>query len=140
MKILLGVDGSKYSDAAVQAMVSKILKEDAEVLVLQVVEPRIFSTPPQMAAGYEPELAEIMKVQFQNAQQTVDRAAAALKAAGFSAKGRVVEAETRSGILDLASEWHADLIVLGSHGRKGVQRLCWEASQNPSPAARTVQY
>src|SRR5579872_180965 len=123
MKILLGVDGSKYSDAAVQAMVSKILKEDAEVLVLQVVEPRIFSTPPQMAAGYEPELAEIMKVQFQNAQQTVDRAAAALKAAGFSAKGRVVEAETRSGILDLASEWHADLIVLGSHGRKGLQRF-----------------
>jgi nucleotide-binding universal stress UspA family protein len=64
-----------------------------------------------------------MKEQFQNAQQTVDRAAAALKAAGFNAKGRVVEAETRSGILDLASEWHADLIVLGSHGRKGLQRF-----------------
>ena len=61
MKILLGVDGSEYSDAAVQALASKIRKEDADVLVLQVVEPRIFSTPPQMAAGYEPELAEIMK-------------------------------------------------------------------------------
>jgi nucleotide-binding universal stress UspA family protein len=123
MKILLAVDGSKYSDAAVQALASKIRKEDAEVLALQVVEPRIFSTPPQMAAGYEPELEEIMKEQFQNAQQTVDRAAAALKAAGFNAKGRVVEAETRSGILDLASEWHADLIVLGSHGRRGLQRF-----------------
>ena len=76
-----------------------------------------------MAAGYEPEMAEIMKEQFQNAQQTVDRAVAALKAADFNAKGRVVEAETRSGILDLASEWHADLIVLGSHGRKGLQRF-----------------
>jgi nucleotide-binding universal stress UspA family protein len=93
------------------------------VLVLQVVEPRIFSTPPQMAPGYEPELEEIMKEQFQNAQQTVDRSAAALKAAGFNARGRVIEAETRSGILDLASEWHADLIVLGSHGRKGLQRF-----------------
>ena len=123
MKILLAVDGSKYSDAAVQAVASKIRKEDADVLVLQVVEPRIFSTPPQMAPGYEPELAEIMKEQFQQAQQTVDRTAGALKAAGFNAKGRVVEAETRSGILDLASEWHADLIVLGSHGRKGLQRF-----------------
>lgn len=123
MKILLAVDGSKYSDAAVQALASKIRKESADVLVLQVVEPRIFVTPPQMAAGYEPELAEIMKEQFQQAQQAVDRAAAALKAAGFNAKGRVVEAETRSGILDLASEWHADLIVLGSHGRKGLQRF-----------------
>ena len=123
MKILLAIDGSKYSDAAVQALASKIRKEDADVLVLQVVEPRIFSTPPQMAAGYEPEMAEIMKEQFQKAQQTIDRAANALKAAGFNVKGRVVEAETRSGILDLASEWHADLIVVGSHGRHGLQRF-----------------
>jgi nucleotide-binding universal stress UspA family protein len=76
-------------------------------------------------------MAEIMKEQFQNAQQTVDRAAAALKAAGFNAKGRVVEAETRSGILDLASEWHADLIVLGSHAEKDFRDSCWGASRNP---------
>jgi nucleotide-binding universal stress UspA family protein len=76
-----------------------------------------------MAAGYEPELAELMKEQFKQAQQTVDRAAAALKAAGFNAKTRVVESEARTGILDVASEWHADLIVLGSHGRKGLQRF-----------------
>ena len=123
MKLLLAVDGSKYSDAAVQMLLSKIRKEDTEVLVLQVVEPRIFSTPPQMSAGYEPELAKLMKEQFKEAQQTVDRAAATLKNAGFHARGRVVEAETRAGILDLASEWHADLIVLGSHGRKVVQRF-----------------
>lgn len=123
MKVLLAVDGSKYSDAAVQAVASQIHKEKAEVLVLQVVEPRIFSTPPQMAAGYEPELAEIMKEQFKQAEQTVGRAAASLKTAGFNAETRVVEAETRTGILDLAGEWHADLIVLGSHGRKGLQRF-----------------
>lgn len=123
MKVLLAVDGSKYSDAAVQAVASQIHKEKAEVLVLQVVEPRIFSTPPQMAAGYEPELAEIMKEQFKHAEQTVNRAAASLKTAGFNAKSRVVEAETRTGILDQAGEWHADLIVLGSHGRKGLQRF-----------------
>jgi nucleotide-binding universal stress UspA family protein len=82
-----------------------------------------FPRHPQMAEGYEPELAEIMKEQFKQAQQTVDRAAATLKTAGFNAKSRVVEAETRAGILDVASEWHADLIILGSHGRKGLQRF-----------------
>ena len=123
MKILLAVDGSEYSDAAVQTLTSKIRKEDADVLVVQVVEPRMFSTPPQMAAGYEPELAEMMREQFKQAQQTVDHAATTLKSAGFNAKGRVVEAETRTGILDTASDWHADLIVLGSHGRKGLQRF-----------------
>lgn len=123
MKILLAVDGSKYSEAALQAVQSKIRKEDSEVLVLQVVEPRIFSTPPQMSSGYEPELAEMMKEQFKQAQQIVESACAALKSAGFKAGSRVVEAETRAGILDVASEWHADLIVLGSHGRKGLQRF-----------------
>jgi nucleotide-binding universal stress UspA family protein len=123
MKILLAVDGSKYSEAAVQAVVSKIRKEQAEVLVLQIVEPRIFSTPPQMAAGYQPEASAIMQEQFKQAQGTVDRAAASLRTAGFDAKTRVVEAEARSGILDVAAEWKADLIVLGSHGRKGLQRF-----------------
>jgi nucleotide-binding universal stress UspA family protein len=105
------------------AVISQLHKEKAEVLVLQVVEPRIFSTPQEMAAGYEPEIAEIMKEQFNQAQQTVNRVAASLKAAGFKASSRVVEAETRTGILDVASEWRADLIVLGSHGRKGLQRF-----------------
>jgi nucleotide-binding universal stress UspA family protein len=123
MNILLAIDGSKYSDSTVQALASQIRRDNAEVLVLEVVEPRIYSTPPQMAAGYEPELAEIMKQQFKEAQQTVDRAAKALREAGFSAQARVIEAEPRTGILDLASEWHADLIVLGSHGRRGLQRF-----------------
>lgn len=123
MKILLAIDGSQYSESTVRALLSEIRKENTEVLVLQIVEPRIYSTPPQMAAGYEPELAEIMKEQFKQAQQTVERAAATLRAAGFRADTRVVEAETRAGILDLAKEWRADLIVLGSHGRKGLQRF-----------------
>lgn len=123
MKILLAIDGSKYSDATVQALASQIRRENAQVLVLQIVEPRIYSTPPQMAPGYQPELAEIMKEQFKQAQQTVDRAAATLRTAGFEVGTRVVEAEPRTGILDLANEWHAELIVLGSHGRKGLQRF-----------------
>ena len=31
--------------------------------------------------------------------------------------------DAKSRILDVAEEWHADLIVLGSHGRKGVNRF-----------------
>ena len=123
MKILLAIDGSKYSDGTVQALASQIRKENAQVLVLQIVEPQIYSTPPQMAAGYQPEMAEIMKEQFKQAQESVDRSAATLRSAGFEVSTRVLEAEPRSGILDLASEWHADLIVLGSHGRRGLQRF-----------------
>jgi len=123
MRILLAVDGSEFSQAAANALVSQMRPENAEVLVLRVVEPRIFSIPPQMAPGYAPEQDEIIKEELRHAQDSVNQASQALRSAGFSVNTRIVEAEARSGILDIAAEWRADLIVLGSHGRKGLQRF-----------------
>ncbi len=123
MKILLAVDGSEFSQAATQALVSHRRPEGAEVLVLRVVEPRIFSVPPQMAPGYAPEQDEIIKQELRHAQDTVNQADQVLRSGGFNVRTRIVEAEARTGILDVAAEWRADLIVLGSHGRKGLQRF-----------------
>ncbi len=123
MKILLAIDDSKYSEAATQAVASTVSSKNADVLVLAVVEPVIFSSPPQMAAGYAPEMAERMKELGKSAAERVARAADSLRAAGFAVSKRVVEAEARTGILEAATEWKADLIVLGSHGRKGLQRF-----------------
>jgi len=123
MKILLAVDGSEFSQAATQALVSQMRREEAEVLVLRVVEPRAFLTPPQMTPEYAPEQGGIIKEDFLYAQESVDQASQALRSAGFNVKRRVVEAEARNEILDIAAEWRADLIVLGSHGRNGLRRL-----------------
>jgi universal stress protein A len=51
------------------------------------------------------------------------RSAEALRARGFKADTRVAESEIRTGILDAAQEWHADLIVVGSHGEKGLRKF-----------------
>jgi nucleotide-binding universal stress UspA family protein len=123
MKILLAVDGSKFSEAAAQALASQIRPQDADVLILQVVKPILYSTPPQMSPGYAPELAERRKERVAEAEASVGRAAQVLRAAGFKVSTRVGEGEVRSGILDVASEWGAGLIVLGSHGRTGLQRM-----------------
>ena len=123
MKILLAVDGSEFSQAATQTLVARMRTESAEVLVLRVVEPRIYSVAPQMAAGYALEQDKILKEDFQHAQESVNEASQALRSAGFSVTTRVVQAEARTGILDIAAEWRADLIVLGSHGRKGLRRF-----------------
>jgi nucleotide-binding universal stress UspA family protein len=123
MKILLAVDGSEFSQAATQALVSQMRREGAEVLVLRVVEPRAFFTPPQIAPGYAPEQDGIIKEDFLCAQESVDQASQALRSAGFTVNTRVVEAEARNGILDIAAEWRANLVVLGSHGRKGLRRF-----------------
>ena len=123
MKILLAIDGSKYSEAATQALASQVRPQGAEVLVLQVVESLVFSTPPQMSPGYAPETAAKQAEPLRQAKESVAHAAEVLRAAGFAVNTRVVEAEIRTAILDVAAGWHADLIVLGSHGRKGLERL-----------------
>jgi len=123
MKILLATDGSRYSEAATQTMGAMFRSEGTEVLVLQVVEPLVFSAPPQMARGYAPEMAARLQDQLMLARETTSRTAEILRKAGFKADSRVVEDEIRTGILDAAGEWHADVIVLGSHGEKGLRKF-----------------
>lgn len=123
MKILLAIDGSKYSQAATQTLASAFRTQDAEVRVLQVVEPLVFSTPPQMAPGYAPEMAPRLQDQLKQARESVERAAENLRKAGFKADSRVADSEIRTGILDTAGNWHADLIILGSHGEKGLRKF-----------------
>ncbi|MGA1999681.1 MAG: universal stress protein [Terriglobales bacterium] len=53
----------------------------------------------------------------------VERTERALTSAGFRVSTSVAEGNAKSVILDKAAEWHADLIALGSHGRKGLERF-----------------
>lgn len=123
MKILLATDGSKFSEAATKAVASRIVPKDTEVLILQAVEPFTFATPPQMAPGYAPEMAERREAQMKEAKASVATATAELQAAGFAVSTRVVEADPKTAILDVAEEWRADLIAMGSHGRKGIKKF-----------------
>ena len=43
--------------------------------------------------------------------------------AGLSVTPALQEGDPRSQIIDVAREWRADLIVLGPHGRTGLQRF-----------------
>ena len=119
MKILLAVDDSKFSDAALQAVIAQIPPQGTEVRVLHVVEPITFSLSPQMSADYAPELESWVKA----GRKLVEREAQTLRAAGFKADGAVEKGNIREKIIDVAAEWRADLIVMGSHGRRGVQRF-----------------
>ena len=119
MKILLAIDDSKFSEAAAKSLAGQFRPEETEVRVLQVVEPIAISEPPEMAPGYFPELAD----QLPRAREVVDRVAKMLSSAGFRVTTSVATGDARSVILERAAEWHADLIVLGSHGRTGLGRF-----------------
>ena len=117
MKILLAIDDSKYSEAAVQAVIARHKVPGVEVRVIHAPE------GPTLLAG--PEMAEYIppRESAAEAQALVAKAAAALRSAGFNATAAVVQGDPKSAILDDAKAWGADLIVLGSHGRKGLDRF-----------------
>ena len=119
MKILLAVDDSKFSEAAAKILAGQFRPQDTEIRVLHVVEPIAISEPPQMSRGYYPEVED----RLPQAREIVDRTAKTLSLAGFRASPAVTAGDARSVILDDAAEWQADLIVLGSHGRKGIGRF-----------------
>ena len=119
MRILLASDASKYSEVAARKISTEFRTQGTEVLVLQAVAPALYGVPPQMAQGYAPELQD----QLKQASESVERIAETLRKAGFKAESRVLENEIRSAILDAAHDWNADLIVLGSHGEKGLRKF-----------------
>ncbi|PSH04149.1 MAG: universal stress protein [Acidobacteria bacterium] len=119
MKILLATDGSSFSDAAAQSITKQFRSQDNEVRVLSVVEPFSITPMPQMAPGYHPELDD----QIHRAKALVERTAETLAEAGFSVSTSVVTGDAKTVIIEEAAQWQADLVVVGSHGRKGLGRF-----------------
>lgn len=119
MRILLAMDESKSSQQAIEKIAQQFRCEKGEVRILHVLQPISLSAPPQMAAGYAPELEALAKP----AKDLLARAAKILNDAGFKTETLLREGDVRETILDTAQEWKADLIVMGSHGHRGARRF-----------------
>jgi nucleotide-binding universal stress UspA family protein len=117
MKILLAVDGSSFSDAAIDEVASRPWPALSEVKVVSAFQVPMTTTPEVwvVADEYFPSLERIAHEQ---AQRVVDAAMTRLtnldKAVTVS--GEVLAGLPRDAILDEADRWKADLIVVGSHG------------------------
>ena len=116
MRILLAIDGSPCSDAAVAEVARRPWPASSSVKVLTTYEIPVAPTPESWAlpANYIEEMDVALRKQ---AQTVVDRAVEKLK----PNKTILVDASFLPGpprmvILDEAEDWEADLIVVGSHG------------------------
>ena len=117
MKVLMAVDDSAFSETLLRAVEMWIRHENAEVLVLHVLQPVEPVPPPEMAQGYAPEL----EGQKHPARALVERIAAELRRAGFTTQSEVLIGDVTQTILDRAAEWRADLITVGSHGQRSIR-------------------
>lgn len=120
-KILVPSDGSKLAHAAAEYAVRLAKVHGATVVGLYVIDPFPYiGIGDASAAGLQAYMAE--------AQAAADRALGDIRqtceAGGIAFAGDTIERNaTYEGILETATAEGCDLIVMGSHGRKGVQAL-----------------
>jgi nucleotide-binding universal stress UspA family protein len=119
MRILVAIDDSKSLEELLRVVIMQIRTQDSEVRILHVLQPISVSTPPQMARRFTPEIEE----QRKQAQELIDTATKQIASAGFKVDSVIDKGDVKETILDSAIQWHADLIVVGSHGSGGVRRF-----------------
>lgn len=126
MNVLLPIDYSACSEAAVDAVSNHFRPGDTVVRIVHVVDwPHDLPAAHAFAEGSSA-AGVVLAAQEdirQRGRELVARAVSQLHAAQFNATGVLIEGDVRRAILEMAAEWPADAIVVGSHSRKGLDRL-----------------
>ncbi len=104
-KILLAVDGSRYSDKAAIAAMSIAKHLNAPVLVISIVH------------------SDYKERRHTKAVEQIKRVEAFMHKDGIGVEGKVLSGNPAEVILEFAKAKGVDLIVMGSHGRAGLDRV-----------------
>lgn len=124
MKILIGVDGSPYSDAALDEVSKRTWPRGSEILLMHAFElplapaPEVWALPPD----YYEQLDRATRTQ---SSSVIEAAVEKLKSVlgAVEVKGKAILGSPKRVILDEAETWKPDLIVVGSHGYPTWERL-----------------
>jgi len=120
MKVIIGVDSSEFSDAAVRYAAEGIWPSGTSFLVISAVAPA--SIAPGEALAPEA-IAVYVEQQESFHKQVAELGAARLRDAGLAARGVMTLGDPRVVLEETARSEQADLIVVGSHGRSGLKKL-----------------
>lgn len=120
MKIVIGIDDSAQSRAAVEFVRAQPWPAGSEALVLSAVEAAtqafIESAGARGVEAFYPRIERHQAAQVEEAKRR-------LASAGLAVSGRVVRSDARAAIVEVARDERADLVVVGSHGRSGLKRV-----------------
>ena len=122
MKIMIGVDDSPHSQAAVEFVRKMTWPKGSTIEVLSVVRPvvGVYSEAYVPAPAYVEEANEGMVRRHQEIASGAERQ---LQGLGLATEARILHGDPRTELVDAAREQRADLLVLGSHGRTGMSKL-----------------
>ncbi len=125
MNVLVALDESEHSKYLIDHVAALPWPSGTRFKCLHVVPEfasEVFLDPDtgvatELARHYAEEVERHRKWVFSEANKVNDRFDQAV------ASGELIIGEPREKILEIAEQWPADLIMLGSHGRRGLERL-----------------
>lgn len=118
-RILVPVDGSETSNRAVVAALQMARENGGRVRLVHALDELAY------LSGYEYS-ADLLKAARDEGNHVLDGARSMAQSAGVPADAKLVEtAGRRLGelVAEEARSWEADLVVVGTHGRRGMSRI-----------------
>ena len=122
-RILVPVDGSPTANRGLTEAIALAKLTGARLRLINVVDIYSFAMESNAFAGYSGDLTPLMR---EGGQKILATARAQAEAAGVSADTALREgfaARVSDLVIDEAKAWSAELVVIGTHGRRGVGRL-----------------
>jgi nucleotide-binding universal stress UspA family protein len=123
-RILVAVDGSSHAEHAVDYGAGLAKQLSAALRIVHVVDMGTLPLWPELAIDID----AISKARRAAGEKVLESARERARTAGIEAETRLLETATPTQrvstvIADEAASWPADVVVLGTHGRRGVERL-----------------
>lgn len=123
VRLVIGVDNSPYSEAAVEAVCRREWPKGAEVRLLAVVDTVLVITPDPS----QPQVLKWIEVgdeeNWEQVRQLFQPLADKLRSAGLDAAVMIRRGNPTNELLDEAESWGANCIFLGPKGTRGIDRL-----------------
>lgn len=121
-RILVPIDGSATAEAGLKEAIRMAQLMQASLRMIHVVDELSFALT---VDAYRYHAGELLDLTRKNGAKLLETAVATARAAGVEADSVLYENLDRTvhqRVMDEADNWKADLIVLGTHGRRGVRR------------------
>lgn len=124
--IICAIDGSELSTKALRHALGLAGKTGGKVTAVTVTEPSIIVAPGAeiMMVDTSSIIADLDKAKAETAKGILADADGLAKSTGVALTGmHIANSPAAEGILHAGKQVGADLIVMGSHGRRGLGRL-----------------
>lgn len=121
-RILCPIDGSQISNIGMQEAIRLARDQNAALRFFHVIDTYV----PILDMAGDFNVSYMIDILRMNGEKVIRKANAAAEKAGITADSQTIESvggRAAAYIVDEAEKWPADLIVMGTHGLRGISRL-----------------